>query len=240
MTVKQYKGIWVRKGKGVDRDMAKDCLKHYSAFNLDSNSIVMDLGANIGGFGNMVMNSDAGSYIAYEPDPENFKMLQMNTNEDSRAILHQSVVSMSDQPTLTFHQNESGKSACSGTVVPKKRRSIQYDVSNTHFDEAFEKYKPTHLKMDIEGAEEDWLRANEGVFPDHVQEFALEIHGKPIYQEFNDVWYHNIIKDFDILHVYPNTGFIKDNSPLWNYSNLGIEDLKAGSVFGIDIFMRRK
>ena len=238
MKLKQYKGIWVREDKRVDRDMARDCLKHYSIFNFDANSRVMDLGANIGGFAKMVMDSQAQSYVAWEPDPENFSVIQWNTNNDPRATLNQGVVSMSHDKFLTFHQNDSNQAACSGSISPKSKRKIQYEVKNTHFDIAFDTHKPTHLKMDIEGAEIEWLDENQGVFPDHIQEFALELHGKYGIYKFEEVWYNNIIKDFDIVKVAPNYGFVSENAHRWELPNLGI-DIK-GHMFGIDIFMRRK
>ena len=98
-----------------------------------------------------------------------------------------------------------------------------------------EKYKPTHLKIDIEGAEIDWLLDSKGIFPDYVQQISIEVHavkGVTAYSECFDT----INKNFEHLHIIPITGF--KNGNIKEFPKLGIT--YSGTLFGIDIFMRRK
>lgn len=236
--MKKYKGVYVREGFKVDKSMVKDCLTHYKHFTFDEKSVVMDMGANIGGFAHMLKDTPIKEYIAFEPDPSNHTVLVANADDlKCQTILFCAAVSTSYDYFLTFHQNESGNAKCSGTVRPKRKRSVMYQVANYNISNVIDHYHPTHLKIDIEGAELDWLEMNKGILPD-VQEIALEIHTETGVKKFENEWYHNVIKQFDIIEVIPNMGFIKPDSPVTYLPNLQIE-LK-GAVFGIDLFLRKK
>ena len=50
------------------------------------------------------------------------------------------------------------------------------------------------------------------------------------------MWYNNIIKDFNIINATAEYGFENDN--LWEFPELNING--SGSLFGVDIFLRRK
>ena len=237
MEVKKYKNTWVRKNKRVDREMVRDCHDHYRYYKFDSESVVLDLGGNIGGFATIVLASDAKSYTVYEPDADNFEVLKLNTN-DPRATAIQSAVSMSKEENLYFYSSTSNNSACSGSVNPSRNKKIKVEVKNEYFGDVLDRVRPTHLKMDIEGAEFDWLMDNQGVFPSYIKEFSIELHGEKTFYNFDQVWYNSIIKDFDIIDVSPEIGFVKEDSKLNYYPNLGINE--KGRLFGIDVFMRRK
>ena len=60
MDYRMFKNTYIREidGKGlqVDKDMVNDCLANYTQFDDLKDAIVMDWGANIGGFGRMLMD----------------------------------------------------------------------------------------------------------------------------------------------------------------------------------------
>ena len=77
MDYRIFKNTYIREidGKGlqVDKDMVNDCLANYTQFDDLDGAIVMDWGANIGGFGRMLMDEPIEKYIGVECHPENLR-----------------------------------------------------------------------------------------------------------------------------------------------------------------------
>lgn len=239
--LKLYKNTWTRKSFGVDRKMVNECLENYVHFTFDENSIVMDLGANIGGFTKMMIDQPIKEYIGVEPDPDNLELAKLNSqNAEFPITWYQGVATIRDTENLTFYTSGSGNSACSGTSTPANlsnfRKGTVSTVKNFNIESLLEKHKPTHLKIDIEGAELEWFTATNAKIPDYVQEVALEFHRKEGIVKFDQLWYNILKEDFDVtfepLYGYTNVDNIE------SFPNLGIE-LK-GRVFGIDVFLKRK
>ena len=239
MELKKYMGVYHRKGNRTDRNMIKDCYENYQYFNFTPGSIVLDFGANIGGFAHMCKDENVESYIAYEADPDNFDVLNLNFPIDKGIIIKGAVSHLNDE-YLTFYRTPTDQGTCSGSVTPnyrsKKRRTLRYEVKNYNIDKVIDSLKPTHLKMDIEGTEAHWLEQNSGILPSCIKEFALELHNKSNVYKFTEMWYNNIIKDFNIINATAEYGFENDN--LWEFPELNING--SGSLFGVDIFLRRK
>ena len=242
--LKLYKGVWTRPDSPCDSKMVKECLDNYKHFTFTPESRVLDLGGNIGAFGWMALKAGVlpKNYMVYEPDPENLLVLQKN-NPDPHINIRQKVVTMSRERVLTFYKNESGNAACSGTATPvseraKGHRKVRFDVANDYLPDVIEKFQPTHLKMDIEGGEHDWLVETKGIIPDYIQQFALELHGVHTTEFFDKECYVNLVKHFDFVHVEPNFGFVNENAESWEFPNLGIKG--KGALFGVDMFLRRK
>ena len=78
MEYQTYKGVVCRKGNRTDRNMINDCIENYSHFNFTPGSVVLDFGANIGGFAHMCKNPNITQYIGFEADPDNFEVLSKN------------------------------------------------------------------------------------------------------------------------------------------------------------------
>lgn len=240
MEYQTYKGVICRKGNRTDRSMINDCIENYSHFNFTPGSVVLDFGANIGGFAHMCKNPNITQYIGFEADPDNFKVLSKNI-PDYGMIYHAAVSHLRDEK-LTFHRTPTDQGSCSGTVTPSKstvkRRSLKYDVLNFYINDLLELHKPTHLKMDIEGTEFEWLELNNGKIPEYINEFALEVHNHKKIYKFVELWYNTIVEDFDIINVAPEVGF-RNNIP-FEIPELGIKEERGGTMWGVDIFMRRK
>jgi FkbM family methyltransferase len=239
-----YKGYKIRTGPGIDRDMIRDSLKHYSHFSLDKKSVVLDLGSNIGGFTRMANEKEVKQYIAVEPDPENMELTTVNSIDGSNNLYLLGVASISESEHLTFFQSNAVRSKCSGTINSKsqtatRKNGTAYDVVNYNVYELLEKYKPTHVKCDIEGAEIDWLADCEGIFPDYIQELAFELHGRAGIVEL-ERYYDNIIEHFEIVSFVPSVGFKgsfnKKDAVL--YEKVGYTT--EGTLWSIDLFLRRR
>lgn len=237
--MEMYKNTWIREDryKNTDKKMVDDCRSFYGHFTLDENSVVMDLGANIGGFA--VMCKGVRQYIAVEPDENNIEVLKKNLPPQGTII--QGVVSVSEKPTLTFFQNGSPQGACSGTVSPSSKATapmannnkIEFQVKNYQIDKLIEKYKPTHIKIDIEGSEIEWFKTNPNPFPDYVKEIAIEVHRKTGVQYVHD---NDTFKDYQIISITPNTGF-PNAKRYYDFPKYNIKG--QGAVFGIDVFLRK-
>ena len=88
MEYRMFKNTYVREVDGkalqVDKDMVNDCLSNYSQFDDLEGAIVMDWGANIGGFGRMLMSEPIEKYIGVECHPENFEVMKKNLGHLSK------------------------------------------------------------------------------------------------------------------------------------------------------------
>lgn len=240
--LKLYKGLWTRPDMRADGAMVKEVAVNYRHFRFNAESVVLDLGANIGAFGRMALNAGVrpANYFAVEPDPNNIELLLLNTSSDIG--LFRGVATMSKDDSVTFYQTESSNAACSGTATPptnqsKSMRKIRYDVRNRYLPELVDAIAPTHLKVDIEGAEHDWLMQNEFSFHDNIQEIAIELHRHDTIEMAEQLWPY-VKQEYDVIAVTANDGFIKPDSKIWSFPNLGIEG--KGVLFGVDIFLRRK
>lgn len=238
--LKLYKDVYTRKELQVDRKMVNECLDNYSVFSLDENSIVMDLGMNIGAFGHMCKNAGVKNYIGVEPDDSNFNIASMNVDGIENLILYKGVATISKDEELTFYQSDSKNSKCAGTVVStgniaRRKNGEKYSVKNYNVYDLIDKHRPTHLKVDIEGAEVEWLKDCDGKFHECIQELSFEVHAKRGIETYIE-FYDKIAEDFDHVSITPNTGF--PGSGIIKYEKLGI-DVDA-RIWGVDIFLKRK
>ena len=235
--LKLYKGLWTRKDNGSDREMINDCIKNYRHFTFDENSVILDLGAHIGGFAAAVCEGKPfKSYIGYEADCENFELLEMNVSSEDMYIVN-SAVSASEGESIYFYKRNSKRAKTSSSVCPQSiNKSMErVAVPNTYINSIIMNYNPTHIKMDIEGAEKDILELWNHEFPQNVQEISLEIHGAKYIQYFEEVIHPKLLEKFDLIDTAPAHGFINKGND-WKH----FEHECNSVLFGFDLFYRRK
>ena len=243
MDYRLFKNTYVREIDGkalqVDKDMVNDCLAHYSQFDDLEDAIVMDWGANIGGFGRMLMDKPIKRYIGVECHPENFEVMEKNLGDDLRFDLIEAAVTNQDAGNIDLYMTGSKQEFCSGTTNPKSNaaknmRKKKVSVATVNGYRLLEKYKPTHLKCDIEGEEyrmfdPDWL------IPDSVKQLSLEFH-----------WADRILSDYEstVRESLIRQGFTPVQEKL-NYVKgdkrvmfLG-EDISYRNVWGLDTLYKR-
>lgn len=240
MDLKKFKGVWVRPGDAADKPMVNECRKNYVNFKFDDQSRVVDLGCNIGAFAVMCREAGVKFYHAFEANEANFKVATMNVlSEDlsyQYGITHAAVSALKD-PTVTFYNRGSKQASCSGTIVPSaiKSNMTPVVVTNIFIDDIINEFQPTHLKIDIEGAEKDILKYWDYVIPSCVQELSLEIHALTYCKKFYESYNKKIQKQFELVRAEPNHGFFNKGS------NWEMFDIKSNSVlYGFDLFYRRK
>lgn len=238
MLLETYKGVLVRPEFPIDREMVKDCFRNYDMLGMDSDSVVLDLGANVGGFAVMCKKLLVKKYVGYEPDHSNFQVLEKNIEGQKDFFSVEAAASASEEKELTFYVRDSKRSKCAGTLAPKtmSKNITSVTVKNENIDKIIEKIKPTVLKMDIEGAERDIFEAWKGHIPECVEWLAIEIHTGTYVSEFEKTHHETILADgFDLITAAPHVGFVGKGK---NFSHFG----KAGngSLFGFDLIYRRK
>lgn len=245
--LKLYKGLYVRKDRHDDRDMIKECLEVYKHFSWANGDVVLDLGVNVGGFASMVLASGLpASYIGVEADPENYEIAKLNiknlNKQKMKILLLKGAASASNEKTLTFYQTESGNAKCSGTIAVTTRninmRPVHTKVKNFNIDELLKDSQPNRVKMDIEGAEYDWLAQNKGVMPSHIDEIAFDLHRMNGIKLFEEQYLPNFLKDFELVSAQANTAYEGKKEMKWALPGFGLKG--TGMVFALDVFFRRK
>ncbi|NNK82870.1 MAG: FkbM family methyltransferase [Flavobacteriaceae bacterium] len=171
--------------------MIKDCLNNYNhALELiKEDDVVLDLGANIGGFSHLA-SKKARKVYAIEAEPNCYEVLKENCPEVT--ILNSAVVK--DDYTdsyVIFEVNKSKNSSCSGhTVIDKKPKPsrLNFKVEALKFTNIVESIRPRVLKIDIEGGEYGILDEE---IPSWIKVITGELHGmnkednKKMYQVVN-------------------------------------------------------
>lgn len=178
----------------------------HKGLKLDANDVVLDLGANIGAF--CCRNfREVKKIVAFEPEDVNFEILSINVsnnNADNIVVEKKAVVGNSDK-TRDFYL---GKVPYYYSFLVKNNRK-RVPVECVNINDVMKKYKPTKLKIDIEGSEfevltncKDFGRVTQLVF-----EYNFDMNGD----------LKSGFKNFDILtkHLKKN-GF--DVTQLENYS----------------------
>ena len=165
-------GYWYRP-ETFDHGMIKDSKKHYSALQHVKGSVVLDLGANCGGFTKMAIDAEAKMVVALEPCPYNFQILCLNAPQ---AINIPAAICEYSHPEIEFFYSDSKRSSSSSSTIKRRNASgISIKVPGISINDLLNKWKPAVVKMDIESKEYDILDAMEKI-PEYIQEFAVEFH----------------------------------------------------------------
>lgn len=172
-------GLWCRPGT-TDRTVVRSEIRAYDPLLIDERDVVLDVGANIGGFARWaVVDRGAGRLVCYEPERENFSLLEKNVTtfdtdrrrcEIHRAALVGPGVELSDV-RLYINRRSSSRSIHS---VEKIRGREPVSVPAERFRDVVTRVRSTVVKIDIEGGEYGVLSGY--AWPWHVREVAIEYH----------------------------------------------------------------
>lgn len=155
------------------------------------NSLVFDIGSNIGQyampFADLV--GDKGKVVCYEPDIDNFKMLQSNVilNNLLNVTLNNKGVSNENGILMLYKDNETGgrTSSFDKSFNPNfKNQAIEVEV--TTLINEIEKYgEPNLIKIDVEGFE---YKIIEGLLEKDINsEFIIEVRKETKSDVFNSI-----------------------------------------------------
>ena len=102
------RGLQVR--HPVDRRMIKDCIRNYGDFELNEDTVVLDLGCNIGGFQYWLKDSPIKRYIGIDAFEDNINFYRANNlPDDPRFELHWGAATTSDESMHSFYVYEDDK-----------------------------------------------------------------------------------------------------------------------------------
>ena len=140
--------------EGVDDTMIGESIANYLIPEIDYKGMVcLDLGANIGAFTQIALDSGASKVCTVECDVRNFEKLRETFKNDDYVDLIYAAVSGLPDKTLKIFKSSSQNAHCS-TSIENKMKFSEYDyVENIHLKKLLKKYKPDIIKMDIESAE---------------------------------------------------------------------------------------
>jgi len=198
-------------------EVLKKCVYERKAidFFINTNEIWLDLGANIGTFSLLCLARGA-KVIAFEPEPENFALLNQNLQANfskNFKTLQQAVGTVQGVLPLYICKGEYNKYR--HTLVPIRGRST-INVPVQPILKVLAKYKPNCIKMDIEGAEiqilesltpNDYAKAN---IKKLVFEYSFDI-DRSIPRFLSII--NNLRKYFSRVHYDK----VKENEEYYNY-----------------------
>ena len=168
--MKHKSGIWYREGSS-DEISIKECLSNYKLVNV-KNRIVMDLGANIGGFTYMALKAGAKMVYAVEPDKNNFEMVIKNTeNYNNCELINAAITDKQYLDELDFYIGLGKAGPVMASLEPTRGRK-KINVNNLYAKDYIERVQPEVMKIDIEGGEYDILQ----YIPESCKELTIEWH----------------------------------------------------------------
>ena len=140
--------------EGVDDSMIGESIANYLIPEIDYRGMVcLDLGANLGAFTQIALDSGASKVCTVECDARNFEKLQATYKNDDYVDLVYAAVSGLPDKTLKIFKSASQNSHCSTSIMNKMKFNEYDEVENIHLNKLLKKYSPDIIKMDIESAE---------------------------------------------------------------------------------------
>jgi FkbM family methyltransferase len=185
VTFKDVKAF-VRKGTS-DAFVVKEVFSgEYNKLKITSDDVILDFGLNIGMFTAFALKKGAKKVYSYEADAENYELacrnMELNEFDKSRYELYNLAVIGNDDPTREFSINVK-KNKGAHSLIHKRGRDVT-QVPCININKVIEDYRPTIIKMDIEGGEYECLKALKTF--DGVREFIMEFH----HAHLNDIDTH--------------------------------------------------
>ena len=145
-----------------EANISRGCLTYYKAMwdgslplSLTPEDVVLDVGAHVGFFA-IPISSQVWRVVAYEPSPANYKLLKRNirSNKVENVIAVHAAIAPSTGP-VTLNLGVQGTTGHS--ISNKKRGGVSVEVPGVSIVDAIDRWQPTVLKLDCEGAEWDIL-----------------------------------------------------------------------------------
>lgn len=142
---------------------------------IEPGDTVLDIGAHIGTF-SVRSSRIAGRVVAFEPDPGNAELLRENIARNALGAcvieMHERAVVGNDDQQRTLHVSPEGRTSASSFHVRRGRKAFTVQCSN--INTVMKRYRPTVLKIDCEGAEDEIVAAMQDW--SGVREVAMEYH----------------------------------------------------------------
>lgn len=154
------KDFLIREGSLDDYVIRENYGSQYDRLELNITDVVLDIGANIGAF-LVYRHEEAGWIHSYEPEPENFELLNRHRkmNHALNSTTYQLAVTGTEMGHITLYLN-GGKNLGNHSLLNKRGRETVQVPSET-LDQIISETRATKAKIDVEGGEYDMLMSSE-------------------------------------------------------------------------------
>jgi FkbM family methyltransferase len=146
-------------------------INSYKTCPIPAGCTVLDIGGHIGSFSNWALEQGAGKIVTYEPEPDNFRMLKINS-EGKPIEIHNKAITR-DGRDVMLNVKTSGHTGGHSIVYDGPTRD-HLIVPSEAFKDVVHRVQPQVIKIDCEGAEYEFDMPD--TFPDSVQYVTMEIH----------------------------------------------------------------
>lgn len=148
-------------------------VKQYLAVGPKPDDILLDIGAQIGATSKIFSRFGVKQIISVEPEPGNFELLTKNVG-DVATLVNAAVVGSDEQEKANLWISKSINQGLH-SVGRKRRDREMLEVEAISLNKLLNDYKPTIVKIDIEGGEYDMLDSL-AALPNYVRGLMMEIH----------------------------------------------------------------
>lgn len=206
---------------------------------------VFDIGANIG-FYSVLFScwvGSAGTVIAYEPDPNNLKLLERNiagkNKCDNVSIRKRALAETTGSATFTMDPatgatSRLGVGPTYGEMLFGSGREILVNVEVSSLDQEAELWGPPDLlKMDVEGGEFDVLSGGKHVLQRHRPLVVSELSNNEDFGPGNASETVQLLKELDYAMWDLDTGKgVRDGELVWTILAVPTERAAESVVLG--------
>ena len=187
----------------------------YSSLSMGPGDRVLDLGGHIGTFTRTAVLADVDIVHTYEPERDNFALLERNCGHHDNVVLHKAVV-VNDQDealycgyaTLWIDAAVGGDFTRTALHSLHRTRGarVPVRVDATSLINVLDELRPTVVKIDVEGAE---LRYNWDVFLDQTQLNAISVEFEKRGGLFEDsnAHFHEVMKSLGLECIRRGVGW---------------------------------
>jgi FkbM family methyltransferase len=161
--------------RSVVREIWDENVYHVHEGDFAASGVALDIGANIGAFALYAARCGARRVIAYEPDLDNFRILQQNLAR--HAVLGRVVEPV--RAAVWQHGTELALSGRHGCVTTSEAEAGEGSVPALSLEQVFEVHGVAEcavLKLDVEGAEYPIFRGASCAVLDRCLRIVLEFH----------------------------------------------------------------
>ncbi len=180
--------------------------------NLSENSVVVDIGANVGFFSMLVLSKvKVKKVFAFEPIPSNLEIFQRtiaaNPILQNSLVLTQAAVTGKPQSHLELHLDGTNELTENASVFSgfESTHSVKINVPSITFSEIFQKHKLEQidfLKMDCEGSEFDIIYNTDPILLKRIKKMMVEVHDIEGDKKNNVDYFSNYIKSLGFTSTF--------------------------------------
>tara|TARA_Y100000593_G_C4300246_1_gene332960 strand:+ start:959 stop:1576 length:618 start_codon:yes stop_codon:yes gene_type:complete len=136
---------------------------------VEPEDVVLDIGAHIGAFADRVRKKH-GICHSYEPEPNNYILLEENIGSSVFNKIYNQAVVGSDQKSVGLYLSKTNNTGSHSTTKYRGRGMVEVPAINV---KDLKKHKPKYVKVDCEGAEYEIM---DEIINWDIQALAIEIH----------------------------------------------------------------